>query len=110
MKKTLNAIVILLLVVSVFFAIHWRKSVDLKSLSVEELNELQAKIENELDQRDGNLPYERWFSSNAGSYVPSPDSVLGRPVTTEKAVEYNKEKLFTRTVLFESDEEFKKIL
>lgn len=100
MKKILAVLLLFMLATTVAIS---ESSIDLKSLSAEELTALKEEIEVELNSRLGAI--EPWDDHGAAKYLPSLQDAIGR-VIVSSMLAYNNDDSFRDQIEGITQEEF----
>jgi len=95
MKKIVAFAVMLTLLLSAF---GFAESIDLSSMSLDELLQLQSTVSKEIDKRRGvEFPsgYKMWYDYGLGQYLPDPEPIIGKLLKSWGNVQINTDSTFS---------------
>lgn len=95
MKKVIAIIAAFALLLSAY---GFAESLDLSSMSLEELEQLQIKISEEINKRKGTefpAGYTMWYDYGLGQYLPDPTPIIGKQLKTWGNVQINTDATFS---------------
>ena len=106
MKKIVLIVSVLAMLLGI---VGFAESLDLSSMSTEDLLKLQSSIAEEIQKRtstDTFTSYKKWYDFGLGQYLPDPTEVIGRKLEPYNSIQINTSSTFSEFLAGATKDEY----
>lgn len=106
MKKFVTIVSAIAMLLS---TVGFAESLDLSSMSTEDLLKLQSSITEEIQKRtniDASASYKKWYDFGLGQYLPDPTDIIGRKLEPYNNIQINTSSTFSEFLADATKDEY----